>query len=138
MMKCNDELVQLYVEGALGPAEAAIVAEHLKGCPTCRQQAGLYKGLLWDLAHPPRSTGAEAEVHTEALAALLKAEWQRIHPASSRTEHAPATIWLTANPVATASAHAVGRVGQAGLQGLGRVLKVGLARALGRKGGGNR
>lgn len=136
MMNCSDELVQLYVEGAMSPAEAAIVAEHLKACPACRQVAGVYKGLLWDLAHPPRS--AEVGGDAEALAALLKAEWQSQNQEPSWTEHAPATIWLTANPVATASAHAVGKVGQAGLQGLGWMLKSGLSRALGRKGGGSR
>lgn len=136
MMKCSDELVQLYVEGAMGPAEAAIVAEHLKDCPSCRQLAGIYKGLLWDLAHPaqPAEVGADAE----ALAILLRTEWQRTSQESGGTEHGPVTIWLTANPVVTASAQAVGKAGQVGLQGLGRVLKAGLVRAIRRKGGGSR
>lgn len=38
-MSCEPELVTGYVDGELAPEEQARVAEHLRGCAVCRQQA---------------------------------------------------------------------------------------------------
>lgn len=133
MMTCNDDLLQLYVEGELQPAEVAILDEHLKGCAACRRQAGLYKGLYWDLTHPPK-TEVDAGP-AAALADLLRAEWQRGQSATERPNALElSTLWLTANP----AARAVGGAGMAGLNSLGQAGRAGLSRLFRRKGGGPR
>ncbi|MFZ5826892.1 MAG: anti-sigma factor family protein [Bacillota bacterium] len=132
IMKCSDDLLQLYVENELHPAERAILDEHLKGCAACRRRVGFYKGLFWDLGHAPR---AEVDAGSpEALAALLRAEWERGRSAERPSTLGLATLWLTANP----AARAVGGAGKAGLSTLGQAGKAGLSRLFRRKGGGSR
>lgn len=48
---CDDEIAQLYVDGALTEAEAVLYERHLAACPACRRSVAGYKQLLWDLGH---------------------------------------------------------------------------------------
>ncbi len=123
MMTCHDDLIQLYVEGELTPAERAIVAEHLRSCPACRRQATIYKGLFWDLTHdlPPEPS----LINDEALAATLRAEWQRHQPEANPKTLDLSTLWLTANPAVTGPAKLVGQAGRSGLQQLAGLLRRG-------------
>jgi anti-sigma factor RsiW len=132
-MSCDDELLQMYVDGDMGPVERAIIDHHLKDCPSCRQRVLEYKGLLWDLEHPaPEETPPELA----ALSDRLMAAWEE---ARSAPEPAPASwqeaslIWTQAVPGVQTALGAAGRVGRslpkAGLTGLGylarRVLRGG-------------
>ncbi len=134
-MRCDEELVQLYVDGVLHPAEAALVEAHLEECQACRRQAGFYKSLYWDLRGADR-LAPEPPQDADALAAQLLAEYRR------RTQPDPkpatawgfSTLWLTANPAFARPARAIGSLGHIGVEGLKRSLR--LRRWLGRKGGG--
>lgn len=145
LMRCDEELIQLYVDGVLHPAEAALVEAHLQECRACRRQAGFYKSLYWDLG---RAAGLAPEPpqEPEALADLLLAEHRR-----GKEPEAPpattwdfATLWLRANPAFTRPARAVSSLGHIGAEGLRRAegLREGLRRPgkwprwLWRKGGG--
>ncbi|HEY8346711.1 MAG TPA: zf-HC2 domain-containing protein [Symbiobacteriaceae bacterium] len=140
MMKCSDDLIQMYVEGTLQPVEAAIVEAHLKECHTCRSRVGFYKGLFWDLSRsdvlaPPDGLD---ETEVDALAGRLQAEWQRGRSRAPAGTAALATLWLTTNPVARAAGSAVlsaleatASLGFGALSRAGRLL-------LRRKGGGRR
>jgi anti-sigma factor RsiW len=143
MMKCSDELVQLYVEGSLERPAAIIVEEHLRSCHACRHAAARYKELFWDLSHDP-GLGADSPIDAEELAAQLCAEARR--GVESGPDAHPALIWLVANPAVARPAHAAGKAGKATLSGLARVGRSGLqglGRYIGRrirdgKGGGRR
>lgn len=126
MMTCQDDLVQMYVDGDLGPVEAAIVESHLATCDSCRRRAAFYKGLFWDLAHGERLSPA-SDLDADALADTLRAEWLKGQKAEPVGVTTLATLWLTANPAVTAPTRAAGRV----LAGLGR-------RLIGWKGGASR
>lgn len=137
MMRCDDGLVQLYVDGALHPAEAALVEAHLEACAACRRRAGAYKGLYWDLSHVERLAPAPA-MDPDDLAERLLAEHRR----HQRTAEAGATtlglstLWLTANPAVTRPARTLGNLGHAGAEGLLRAGRHTLRSLLRRKGGG--
>ncbi|MFZ5817878.1 MAG: anti-sigma factor family protein [Bacillota bacterium] len=138
MMRCHDDLIQLYVDGDLQPVEAALVEEHLQGCDSCRRRAAFYKGLFWDLAHGERLAPAP-EADAESLATLLRAEWER-----GRSEARPAsglelsTLWLTGNPLVAGTARATGTgLSRAGAE-LTRLAGTGISKLLRRKGGGRR
>jgi len=143
MMKCSDELIQLYVEGDLERAAAMIVEEHLRTCQSCRRLAAQYKELFWDLTH---SSGLEDEspIDAAALAAQLCAEAQKDE--EPRAGGHPALLWLAANPAFARPAEAARQAGQATLSGLARAGRSGLQglgryigrRILGPKGGGRR
>lgn len=126
MMTCNDELVQLYVEGSLEPAAATIVAEHLRTCSSCRRTANAYKGLYWDLSHA-RELAPESPIDPSGLATRLQAEWQRGNESAASIAGHPALLWLTANPAVTTSADFAGKAGRATLSGLAQVSRVGLS-----------
>ncbi|MBP2016962.1 anti-sigma factor RsiW [Symbiobacterium terraclitae] len=138
MMRCDDELVQLYVDGALHPAEAALVEAHLESCAACRRRAGTYKSLYWDLSRLDRLAPAPT-TDPDALAEQLLAEYRRHQPtrAAGARSWDLSTLWLTANPAVTRPARTLGSLGQAGVEGLlragGRTLRALLRR---RKGGG--
>lgn len=142
MMRCSDDLIQLYIDGTLHPAEAAVVEAHLQECASCRRRAGFYKGLYWDLALSERlapAPEAEDEAAADALALRLQEEWRKQQPpAESKTALGLSTLWLTANPAIARPARAVNSVGQAGVEGLLRAGRRGLGKLLRRKGGGHR
>ncbi|MDB4894688.1 MAG: hypothetical protein JWN15_950 [Firmicutes bacterium] len=137
MMTCQDDLVQMYVDGDLQPAEGDIVEAHLATCESCRRRAVFYKGLFWDLAHTERFAPA-SDLEPEALAEALRAEWVKGQEPKPVGAVALATLWFTANPVFTGTAHAAGRALASPAQAAGRAL-TGLGwRLIGRKGGGSR
>lgn len=142
MMRCSDDLMQLYVDGALHPAEAAVVEAHLQECAQCRRRSLFYKGLAWDLGQPERlvpGSDAEDEDQAEALALRLHEEWRRHQrPAEVKTALGFSTMWLTANPAIARPARVVSDAGQAGVEELLRAGRRGLARLLRRKGVGSR
>lgn len=119
--RCDDTLVQMYVDGALAPAERAIIEVHLQGCRPCRQQVTLYKGLLWDLEHPVDQTPVPAELND--LSDRLMEAWSQ--------SRAPATWqearreWTRTVPGVHVALETAGRVGRdlprAGLGGLSRL-----------------
>ena len=133
MITCQDDLIQMYVEGDLQPAEVGIVEAHLAVCEQCRRRVAFYRGLFWDLAHADRLVPAPGpEAGTEPLAEALQAGWlkaQRREPVGSGVRLAG--LWLTANPVFTGPAQTVGRAVSWALTGLG-------PRLFGRRGGGRR
>lgn len=145
MMKCSDELVQLYVEGELERAAAMIVEEHLRSCRACRRLAAEYKELFWDLSRGPASE-ADSPIDAGKLAARLCAEANRGERPGRGPEHSPhpALLWLAANPAFAHPAEAVRQAGRATLSGLARAGRRGLqglgryigGRLLGEKGGG--
>lgn len=135
MMTCHDDLLQLYVDGDLQPAEAAVVEAHLTGCTACRRKAGLYKSLFWDLSHAGQMAEPLVDGDAGALADLLRQEWQRANPAPGRSNAQRAALWLTANPLVAGAARTAGEAGRAGLASLGRSLT---SRLFGRRGGGGR
>ena len=81
-LRCDDTLVQMYVEGALAPGERAVVGDHLRTCVACQRRAVAYKALFWDLAHPE----PEAEPATPpGRAARAETVCARVGPAAGRT-----------------------------------------------------
>lgn len=142
MMRCSDDLIQVYVDGALHPAEAAVVEAHLQGCADCRRRAGFYKGLYWDLAQSERLAPVpevEDEEAADALALRLQEEWRKQQrPAASTSPLGLSTLWLTANPAIARPARAMGDASQAGVEGLLRAGRRGLGKLFRRKGGGHR
>lgn len=141
MMTCQDDLVQLYVDGDLEPAEGLIVEAHLATCESCRRRAAFYRGLFWDLAHTERLAPApdlDLELNPEALAEALRAEWEEGQEPKPLGAAALATLWVTANPVFTGTGHAAGRVLAGSAHAAGRALAGFGRRLIGRKGGGGR
>jgi anti-sigma factor RsiW len=55
MMTCRDlvELVTDYLDGALGPGEQAVVAEHLRACDGCAEYVGQLRATIAVLAATP-------------------------------------------------------------------------------------
>lgn len=127
--RCNDELVQLFVEGALEPVERAVVAEHIRLCPSCQQRVAAYKSLLWDLSRPaPDPEPLPPEL--DALSDSLMAAWVKAAAPKRAGWGSLVTTFATSNPLVTAPAHglakagrAAGRAGAAGLVGLARFLR---------------
>lgn len=82
-MCCTDELLQVFVEGALSAGEAQAVKAHVASCPACRIAVSEYKQVMWDLSHPPeRELPAELERQYEAL---MEA-WKRERRAAAKTK----------------------------------------------------
>ena len=132
-MRCDEELIQLYVDGVLHPAEAALVEAHLQECRACRRRAGFYKSLYWDLSGAARLAPEPAQ-DPDALAEQLLAEYRRhrrpaAHPARVRDF---SVLWLTANPTFARPARTIVHLGHIGAGGLWRAVK---RRWLRRKGG---
>jgi anti-sigma factor RsiW len=131
--QCDDTLLQMYVEGLLGPVERSILAEHVKACPRCRAQVGTYKGLLWDLEHPdvdpdPDSAGVPLEL--DALSDRLMAAWTEAQ--APKTWQKASLAWTQTVPAVDLALGAAGRVGRslprlgvAGLSSLSRLLRRG-------------
>lgn len=69
--RLDDEHLQAYLDGALEPAEALLIEEHLRICPDCRRSARLFKLLFWEMEHlpPPALPSALAEVSDRVMAA---------------------------------------------------------------------
>ena len=112
MFRCDDSLVQMYIDGELAQAERMIMRDHIELCPRCRVRAGAYKGLFWDLEHP--EPGPEpGTVAMDALSERMMAAWRQHLSESRQRVHgrwpALSTLWLTANPVALAAAGVIGR-----------------------------
>ena len=136
-MQCSDDLVQLYIDGTLHAAEAAVVEAHLETCPSCRRRAATFKALCWDLSRTVQPTPASS-LDPDALAERLLAEHRRL-----QASHAPgrgalglALLWLTANPAVVRPLRTVGSLGHAGAGGLLRAGHRALRRLLRREGGG--
>lgn len=123
-MRCDEELIQLYVDGAMHPAEAALMEAHLRECRACRRLAGFYKSLYWDLGRAAALAPAPAQ-DPEALAAALLAEHRRHRQPDARAASAWAfsTLWLTANPAFARSARTLTALGHRGAEGLVRTVK---------------
>lgn len=119
--RCDDTLLQMYVDGALAPAERAIIEAHIQNCPQCRQQVTLYKGLLWDLEHPADDDPAPAEL-SDLSDRLMEAWAQSRVPV---TWQETSLQWTQTVPVVQVALATAGRVGRnlprAGLSGLSRV-----------------
>lgn len=97
MARCHDELIQLYVDGALDPTERALVSAHMSQCEACRAKAMLYKGLCWDLEHPEPEPVPEA---LQAVSDRVMAKWEEAQArsrAKARWQELPA-MWAAANP----------------------------------------
>lgn len=47
--KMNEDYIQDYLEGTLGPVEKIIIEEHLKTCEACRRELTQMKLLFWEL-----------------------------------------------------------------------------------------
>ncbi|MBY6275871.1 MAG: hypothetical protein CWE10_06550 [Symbiobacterium thermophilum] len=133
-MRCDEELVQLYVDGTLHPAEAALVEAHLRQCRACRRLAGFYKSLYWDLGRTATLAPDPAQ-DPDALAEVLLAEHRRHRQpeAPPASAWAFSTLWLTANPAFARPARTLTALGHRGAEGLVRTLKRRWRR---RKGGG--
>jgi len=141
-LRCDDSLVQLYVEGVLAPAERLIVGEHVRGCPACQQRVLAYKALMWDLAHPEAEPPVPPELAALSDRLMADWDWAQAHPAR-RPALAPAparstlgytTLWLQVSPVATGPASLAQRLAptaRRALPALGQAVS-GFGRGLGR------
>lgn len=122
--RCDDTLLQMYVDGSMGTVERDILEVHLKLCPRCRQLVSQYKGLLWDLEHPvevpvPPQLGALSDRLMDAWAdATAPERWQE----ASRA-------WTQQVPVVSMALASAGRFGRrlprwglAGVTGLAKWL----------------
>jgi len=129
--RCDDTLLQMYVDGSLGAVERMIIEEHVKVCRQCGQQVALYKGLLWDLEHP---VPIEIPPELDALSDRLMDAWAEAQ-APERWQEA-SLVWTETVPAFGFTLGTAERVGRS----LGHYGMVGLASLwrLIRKGGGNR
>jgi len=62
-LRCDDHLVQMYVDGTLDQGEQLLLEVHFDSCPACRTAVVFYKAMLWDLEHtapPPPPEGLQA------------------------------------------------------------------------------
>jgi anti-sigma factor RsiW len=120
IITCDDGLLQMYIDGDMGHVERAIVDDHLKGCPRCRQAVLQYKGLLWDLEHPAPE---EAPPELAAISDRLMAAWEAAHAMPEPATWGEASLlWTRTVPGVQTALGAVGRAGRslpkAGLSGL--------------------
>lgn len=134
---CNDELIQLYADGALTPTERIVVEAHLTGCTDCRRELTAYKALLWDLEHPTAAAVPD-ELHAAADRLMTAFEQAQVEtePAGSPALLGLQIAWFGMEPVARPTLEAlswvgtgIARGGRSGLAGLWRLI---------RKGGGRR
>jgi len=134
---CHDELIQLYVDGALTPTERSVFSAHLADCPACRRELTAYKALLWDLEHPS-VTPAPPEL--QAGAEALMAAWETAQAADAAAASPGLTglriAWSGVAPVARPALTAAWWTGS-GLARVGRIGLTGLWRLV-RRGGGRR
>lgn len=110
--RCDDSLVQLYVEGALEPAERLLVGAHIRICRACQQGAAAYKALLWDLEHPEPEAAELPAAQLQALSDRLMEAWEQggTGQAPGRTPARAiwdfSSLWLRSVPVMLGSAPA--------------------------------
>ncbi len=139
-LRCDDTLVQMYVEGALAPGERAVVGDHLRTCVACQRRAVAYKALFWDLAHPEPEAEPAIPPGLAALSDRLLGAWeqesagQAAGRSTARTILDYSLLWLRVSPVAAASETVFARVGPAAgrtAPRLGQMARLGLG--LGRR-----
>lgn len=117
---CSDALLQMYVDGDMGPVEREIVDFHLKECARCRETVTQYKGLLWDLEHPvPEAAPPELDLLSDRLMTAWEAAQAEPEPEPGDWRDT-SLIWTQVVPGVQ------GALGVAGWVGRG-VSKVGLA-----------
>lgn len=139
-MQCNDSLLQMYVDGAMGVGERLVVEAHLAQCAACRASLTAYKALLWDLAQPP---AVEVPPELAALSDRLMEAWdsQQLETAAEKESALGSWtdttfVWARTVPVVSTSVAAVGRMGRAAPRAAAGAV-AGLVRRLW-KGGGRR
>ncbi|HWI63679.1 MAG TPA: zf-HC2 domain-containing protein [Symbiobacteriaceae bacterium] len=128
--RCDDGLLQMYLDGDMSPVERELVEVHLKTCPRCASHVGLYKGLLFDLEH------AQPEPVPEGLAALsdsLMVAWAEAQAPATWQEASRG--WIQNVPGLVPALSTAGRVGRS-LPRLGLTGLASLGRWLWRGGGG--
>lgn len=107
-MRCDDTLLQLYVDGDLSDGERLVIEEHLGLCSHCRRSVVAYKAMLWDLEHePPPPVPPELQAVSDGL---MEA-WVRESPGSVTATWAEASsVWIR-TPVIASAVSAVGSGG---------------------------
>jgi len=94
-MNCTEykELLVAYVEGLLGESEKQTVAEHLKGCPSCRSQAkeltDLHDRLVANgkaLARQTLGGLAQSDLENNVMNRIVREQNVRLKTASRATE----------------------------------------------------
>lgn len=122
-MRCDDMLLQLYVDGDLSEGERLIIEEHLGLCANCRRSVVAYKAMLWDLEHtPPPQVPPELQAISDGLMATWVQEASAAIP-SAWTK--ASSVWIR-TPVVASAVSAVGSggtsVGKSVIRGLMRLV----------------
>ncbi len=112
------ELLEGYVLGALQPAEAAVVDEHLdEGCEDCEENVGVLVRIAQSLPLASRLATPAGDLKTRVLAAVAAGDVGGVDddaaPAITRRERRPIPIWSARRFQAVAAA--IGLVAIGGL-----------------------